>query len=99
MKFALRNLGWTDPFALPPYEIRLFLLEMDSLSNRNGAAEVLFVVKLLTGRINVPQLHDKVVLNMNPFGTRRRHQFAVDIQSTNHGNIEPVTRCLSALNL
>ena len=40
--FALRGLGWSHRFRLPPYEARLSLLGLESLSDRGELAEFLW---------------------------------------------------------
>lgn len=96
--FALRGLGWSDPFSLPPYENRLLLLDMDSLLNRRKAADILFIDKIVTGRITDQDLLSKLSTNDHPYATRKKPKFCVQTHSTNYGKNEPMTRCLTAYN-
>lgn len=45
--FALRRLNWADAFRLPPYEARLSLLNLESLSDRRKIASCAFMVSQL----------------------------------------------------
>jgi hypothetical protein len=38
LRYALRNLGWTDIYDLPPYEHRCALLRLDTLVKRRSIA-------------------------------------------------------------
>lgn len=48
--FALRTIYWEDN--LPPYEIRLLLLELNTLEDRRILQNAVFMFKLLKGEIN-----------------------------------------------
>lgn len=92
--FALRNLGWADPYQLPSYESRLRLLGMNSLVERREVADFAFIVKLIEGSLNVPQLSALLMNNPNPYDTRHREPFLIPTHHTNYGTNEPMTRML-----
>lgn len=52
--FSLKNLNWSHRFQLPPYRHRLLLLQLNTLDDRRRMLNVIFIEKLLTGRINCP---------------------------------------------
>lgn len=98
LKFALRNLGWADPFVLPSYESRLLLLDMNTLIDRRKAADTIFMHKLMSDQLDVPELKEKITLNANPYQTRHREILRVHTHSTNYGANEPLSRCSSVFN-
>lgn len=50
--FALSTLNWENRLALPKYEHRLLLLDLNTLSDRRIISNVMFMCKLLNGNIN-----------------------------------------------
>jgi hypothetical protein len=56
MRYALRGLGWTDMYDLPPYEDRCVLLHLDTLTKRRSIVCVMFIIDVLSGRVNSPNL-------------------------------------------
>lgn len=58
--FALRQQDWAHRFELPPYEARLGLLHLDSITDRRKLATLNFVFKFLNGVIRVPALNNQL---------------------------------------
>jgi hypothetical protein len=56
IRYALRSLGWTDTYDLPPYEHRCALLGLDTLVKRGSIACIMFIFDGLSGRMNSPSL-------------------------------------------
>jgi hypothetical protein len=56
IRYALRSLGWTDNFDLPPYEHRCALLRLDTLVKRRSIACIMFIFDILGGEMNSPNL-------------------------------------------
>jgi hypothetical protein len=52
IKYALRGLGWTDMFDLPPYVDRCALIRLETLAERRVNACVMFIFDILSGRVN-----------------------------------------------
>jgi hypothetical protein len=51
IRYALRGLGWTDTYDLPPYEHRCALLRLEPLVKRRSIACIMFKFDILSGRI------------------------------------------------
>jgi hypothetical protein len=56
IRYALRGLGWTDIYDLPPYEHRCTLLLLDTLVKMRSIACIMFIFDVLGGRMNSPNL-------------------------------------------
>jgi hypothetical protein len=52
IQYALRGLGWTDTYDLPPYEHICALLRLDTLVKRRSIACIMFISDILSGRMN-----------------------------------------------
>jgi hypothetical protein len=65
IRYALRGLGWTDTYDLPPYEHRCALLRLDTLVKRRSIACIMFIFDVLSVRMNSPHLLSALDLN-NP---------------------------------
>lgn len=92
VRFTLQGHGWADPFALPPYKQRLFLLDLITLNNRREVANLEFVLKLFDGLIAVPELLGLVSLNQNSFLIR--HWISNNTNSLNEKMVQTNQWCL-----
>jgi hypothetical protein len=52
IRYALRGLGWTDIYDLPPYEHRCALLRLDTPVKRRSIACIMFIFEILSFRMN-----------------------------------------------
>ena len=75
--FALRHLGWSDPFELPPYNDRLHLLSMESLYRRRTFSNAVFMFKLTNGIIDLKELRDLIMINQNRYETSNRQMLVI----------------------
>lgn len=98
VRFALRGLGWANPFDLPPYGQRLLLLDMNTLADRREAADFAFLLKLMDGVVSAPELSELITTNTNPYATRHRNPLAAPTHHTCYGENEPMTRMMVTLN-
>lgn len=64
--FALRELAWRDRFVLPPYEARLSLIDLESLSDRRKIAACAMATSCLNGTCMSRRLKDEFVLQPPP---------------------------------
>jgi hypothetical protein len=71
IRYALRSLGWTDIYDLPPYEYRYALLHLETLVNRRSIACIMFLFDILSGRMNSPNLVSAFDLNIPRYRTTR----------------------------
>lgn len=69
--FALRSLAWNPNINLPPYLQRLALINLPTLERRRIMLGVCFIVKLINGEINSPDLTSKLNFNV-PFRVSRQ---------------------------
>jgi hypothetical protein len=51
IRYALRGLGWTDTYDLPPYEHGYALLPLDTLVKRRAIAYIMFIFEILSHQI------------------------------------------------
>lgn len=91
LRFALRHLPWSDPYRLPPYEDRLKLLGLSSLSKRREVAGVIFVHDIIAGEVDSPNLLSLININSRPRATRGQNFIYLDHHRTNYGSFEPVS--------
>jgi hypothetical protein len=68
--YALRGLGWTDNYDLPPYEHRGALLRLDILVKLCSIACIMFIFDILSGIMNSPNLLSALDLNTLRYRTR-----------------------------
>lgn len=54
LKFALNHLNWSHQFILPPYEARLYLLDLDTLGDRRRLAAASFMASCLKNDVVPP---------------------------------------------
>ena len=83
--FALRGIGWSDNYVLPPYKSRLALLNMDSLKDRRTIASASFMFKIVKNLISVPKLKETMLFNDSSYPTRRRPLLIQTFHSTSYG--------------
>lgn len=98
LRFALRGLGWIDPFNLPPYHDRLKLINLPSLEKRREVADIIFVHQILTAAIDSPYLLQHMGLNINTLSLRSVNLFHISYHRTEYGRFEPISRMLRSVN-
>lgn len=98
LRFALRGLGWVDPYNLPPYYDRLKLINLPALSYRREVLDVIFIHQILSGAIDSPQLLQNLSLNAKTPSLRSTELFKLDFHRTQYGQFEPITRMLRTVN-
>jgi hypothetical protein len=54
IRYALRGLGWTDMYDLPPYVGPCALIRLKTLTRRRSDACVMFVFDVLSDRVGSP---------------------------------------------
>lgn len=98
IRFALRGLGWSDIYNLPPYEDRLRLINLQPLYVRREIADVIFIHQLITGVIDCNSLLEKITFNINSRNLRSIPFLNIHQHRTNYGLNEPMTRMMRAVN-
>lgn len=99
--FALRNVPWSHRYRLPPYESRLGLLNLDSLSERRRLATACFTFKAIRGELKVPEISNKYRfevpsrLTRSANNPRLRMPPAVSSSYVDNG---PLRRCIYVFN-
>lgn len=89
--FVLKHLSWRDSFHLPPYRHRLLLIEMNTLEDRRIMLNVVFLTKLLDGKIDCPEILSTVQIYC-PLRVSRNYNFLrIKLNTTNYLNNEPLT--------
>jgi hypothetical protein len=92
IQYALRGLGWTDIYDLPPYEPRCALLRLDTLVKRRSIACIMFLFDILSGRMNSPNLLSALDLNTPRYRSDRGSEFLrIGFYRTNYGVHEPMS--------
>jgi hypothetical protein len=59
--YALRVLGCTDTYDLPPYQPRCAILRIYTLVKRRSIACIMFIFDILNGRMNSPNEISKIL--------------------------------------
>lgn len=97
-KFALRTLHWNNPGNIPSYEIRLKLLETETLSHRRKSAEIMFINDLLSNRINCSTLLEEIHINASNYCLRNRIFAQTSSHRTCYGYNNPFIRAQRSFN-
>lgn len=84
--FCLRNLGWDPTKRLPPYEQRLKLLALHTLSSRRQMLNVCFVHRILIGDVDCPSLLSKLHMNVPVRFTRQPAFLSIKRYNQNYLN-------------
>jgi uncharacterized protein with von Willebrand factor type A (vWA) domain len=90
VRYALRGLGWTDMFDLPPYVNRCALIRLEILAERRANASVLFFFDILSGRVNSSNLLSLICMKVPWYQTWASNFLRVDFHRTNYGVHEPL---------
>lgn len=102
MLFALRHLGWNHSFILPPYESRLALLNLHTLSDRRKMAACVFTVSCLNGAIKSSGVSSKFVFEAIPLSLRSATQGPrlrlPPLSRASYINNAPTSRCIKHFN-
>jgi hypothetical protein len=96
IRYALRSLGWTDIYDLPPYEHRCALLRLDTLVKRRCIACIMFLFDILSGRMNSPNLFSD--LNTPRYQTMGSEFLRIGFHRTNYGVQEPMSAAMREFN-
>jgi predicted DNA-binding ribbon-helix-helix protein len=94
IRYALRDLGWTDMHDLPPYEDRCAFLHLETFLKRRSIASVMFIFDVLSGRVNSPNLLSILNLITPRYLTRGREFLRVDYHRMNYGIHEPMSSAM-----
>jgi hypothetical protein len=92
IRYALRGLGWTDTYDLPPYEHRCALLRLDTLVKRRS---IMFIFDILLGRMNSPNLLSALDLNTPRYRTRGSEFLRIGFH---YGVHEPMSAAMREFN-
>ncbi|XP_055384221.1 uncharacterized protein LOC129613911 [Condylostylus longicornis] len=98
LRFALRSLGWSDPFRFPPYEARLMLIDLQSLGARSVVADIVLIHQLVSEAIVASSLLRQVSIRDNVRNLKSVELYNVRSHSTDYSRNEPVTRMLRSVN-
>lgn len=94
-RFALFKSGFKNR---PSYTTRCLLLGIDLLSNRRKIACSIFVLDLLMGKVNCPELLCDMGIFV-PSRPLRSHEFlSIPFHRSNYGRNEPLTNCMANFN-
>jgi hypothetical protein len=98
LRYALRNLVWTDQLRLPPYEDRCGLLTLKTLNDRRNVFCVMFIRNLLEGAIGSRFLLSTMSINIPVYALRDHEMIRIDFHRTTYGQSEPVTFAIKKIN-
>ena len=96
--FALRDLGWSNRFSLPPYKERLLLLNMLPLSKRHELACLIFVHDALNHRIRSEELSSQFIFRDSAYSLRNQAPLLVRNFRSRYVSNEPKNRCSRLFN-
>lgn len=97
VRFALSNLPWHNSLILPPYNNRLNLVNLESLSKRREVADLVFLHGLINLTIT-SDLLDKIKFTNNGRNLRHIRMFDVPSRTTNYGRHESMVRMCTLAN-
>jgi hypothetical protein len=99
IRLALRGLGWTDTYDVPPYEHRCSLLRLYSLVKRRSIACIMFIFDILKGRMNSPNLLSAPDLKTPRYRTLLGAEFLrIGFHRTNYGVHELMSAAMREFN-
>jgi hypothetical protein len=98
IRYALRGLGWTDLYDLPPYEHRCALLRLDTLVKRRSITCIMFIFDGLGGRMNSSNLLSALDLNTPRYRTRGYEFLRIGFHRTNFGVHELMSAAMREFN-
>lgn len=84
VRYALRQLPWTNPLQLPPYEQRCRLIDLDTLQLRRNLARAMTSADVLLGRIDCPDLRNQIQLRVPTRQLRHTPALEVPFRRTNY---------------
>lgn len=97
--FALKNLNWSDRVHLPPYRHRLLLINLNTLEDRRRMLNVIFLSKLLNGKIDCSELLSFLNLYCPLRVTRNYNFLHIKFERTNYLYNEPFKNIQRDFNL
>jgi len=98
--FALRDqFDPRDFLNLPSYEYRLNILNLTPLSHRRETSMACFAFDVLTGKINVKYISDRVRIHEPVRFTRNPKYLIEHTHRTDYAMNEPINRCCRTFNL
>lgn len=95
-KFALRNLY--SSFNMPSYETRCQLLNLNTLTQRRVAHNIMFIKNVIDSTIDSPELLQQIPINVPRRNLRDHTFFYVHFHRYNYSLNEVITRCLTLCN-
>ena len=96
--FALRDLGWSNRFSLPPYKERLLLLNMLPLSKRQELACLIFIHDVLNHRIRSEELSSQFIFRDSVYSLRYQTLLLVRNPRSRYVSNELMNRCSRLFN-
>uniref|UniRef100_A0A8D8YH58 Reverse transcriptase domain-containing protein n=1 Tax=Cacopsylla melanoneura TaxID=428564 RepID=A0A8D8YH58_9HEMI len=81
------------------YKVILSKYEMNTLQHRRDVFDILFIVKLIQGQIQCPELLEQLTFRFNKKGTRNNDLFALKTYKTNISRTSPLNRSMELCNI
>lgn len=98
IRYALRQLPWSDPVNLPDYPARCMLINLEMLDARRNNLQRLFVFDLIMGNIDCPALLEDVQFYAPLRQLRERDLLQIRRHRTSYGFNNPLSRCFRLFN-
>lgn len=98
IRFALRQLPWSDPFNLPDYTSRCRLIALQTLSSRRSNLQRLFMFDLIRGNLDCPSLLQNVSFYAPNRHLRQRDLLLIRRHRTSYGFNNPLCVCSRLFN-
>lgn len=97
--FTLRNIFRNiERSELPPYKDRLKLITLETLYSRRVTADLVFMFKLVSGSIDLPNMLARISFNTRINYRRQNNLIYLPTQRTNYGQQQPFYRMCSVFN-
>lgn len=98
LRFALKDLPWSDPYVLPRYEHRLNLLGMPTLLKHREYIGLTFICNVLNFKVDCANILNKLNIRINNRNLRSVEYFYVGNYRTNYGRYNPLNVLLMLYN-
>ncbi|KAL1447264.1 hypothetical protein WDU94_006607 [Cyamophila willieti] len=72
---------------------------LQTLKHRRDVTDIIFLLKVITDKINCPELHPFIKTRPNIMNTRNKNPFLTNLCRTNISQNHPINRCIRLCNL
>ena len=93
--YVFRRFGYSNYISFAPYDFKLYLLKIESLSSRRENACRLFVFDILSGKIDAQHILELIYINVPPIALRNYTFLNHQYHRTSYGQNEPIANLIN----